>query len=901
MVVEEPTERIDANNIFDEITTSDKRERYCGHCCFDNLGNEEDSWHGSETDEEYEAAIDSPSKSNTISPAVTWNSTTTNASVQSPVSISEVGLMVSSPSELRFHKTSNDSSQQRAQNSAQPLAQANKGKIISTESQSQDTPPPPPPKPSHLSLPIRKLPEQQIDRKSSSFNAENPDLETYLVSLRSQGEGQLEKYIDKVLKAASRNANDTNPLHVATRIRDTTLSRELVKMIVDKSDLINMADMDLNSPLHSAVEVNRLVLVRYLLSHGADVSHTNAKGQTALHLAVEKHHTSMVSTLLRQANKTLLDVRDNTGQTALHLACVGGYTDVVSVLLENGASTDLTDRAWRTPEMVSNMDEAEEISALFELARDVRATNLGASSSIATAATGVQAPILDRPPPDHVYSPSNVHCVCEVCKLLDISSKMEEAALNERIECACFDCLENLAAATISDFDLVTKALEQCGCAACSRSKDTIFCLCETAEEMFGEPIPFSVDPFDDAEFAAFESEYEARLQMKVNKPPCCTDCDPKRVRECVVALSEGDFRKVSYRMDPDGALLTAMKRFESLDKIETIVLFLLENGANIGTKGLHNRTLLHLAAKYGNVALTRILLDRGADYDAETIATFSNDDGWTPLSYAIYGNHDLIAYLLLKQGARVDDLSRYRSSRTILHDLIDPKWRNLFMLKILLRYRPNLEVLDYNSATPLHYAITCSDVETASILLKAGSYIEAPGKDGYKPLALAIQSRNLEMVRLLLDSEVNIHCRCGPCPNALHYAAQSGGWAVLEEVLAISTLDDINASDAEGRTVMHVFAQGNHWRDEIPGMLDKLSESGASLDAEDIHGSTPLHYAVMAGNLMMVSDLVDIGANEYARNRAGKTPLDLAKAKRNKEMVNILGGELKRRWFRKQ
>lgn len=901
MVVEEPAARIDAKNVFDEITTSDKKRRYCGHCCADHLGNEEDSWHGSETDEEHEAATDSPSKSNTISPAVTWNSTTTNASIESPVSIPEVGLKVSSPSELRTHNMPNDPSQPRVRIAEQHLAQARKDKMISSGTQSQNTARRRPPKPVHLSLPIRNLPDQQIDHKPSNFNAENPDLETFLLSLCSQGEGQLEKYIDEALKSASTGANNTSPLHTATRIRDTRLSRELVKMIVDKSKLMNGANIDLNSPLHSAVELNRLVLVRYLLSRGADASHANAKGQTALHVAVERHHTSMVSNLLRRANTTVIDMKDNTGQTALHLACAGGYTDVVSILLENGASTDLTDRAWRTPEMVSNMDESEEISALLELARDLRGTNMGALSSTATAATIVHAPILDRPPPSHAASPSIIHCVCEVCKLLDISSKMEETTLNERIKCTCFDCLETMAAATISDFDLVTKALEQCVCAACSRSKDTIFCLCETTEEIYGEQIPISVDSFDGAEFAAFESEHEEKLLMEENQPPCCTDCDPKRVRECVVALSEGDFRKVSYRMDPDKALLTAMKKFTFLDNIESIVLFLLENGANIGTKDRQNRTLLHLAAKHGNVALTQILLDWGADYDAETVARFSNDDGWTPLSYAIYGNHDLIAYLLLKQGARVDDLSRYRSSRTLLHDLIDPKWRNLFMLKMLLRYGPNLEVVDDNSATPLHYAITCSDIETASILLNAGSYIEAPGKDGYKPLALAIQSRNLEMVRLLLGLEVNIHCRCGPCPNALTYAAQSGGWAVLEEILAISTLDDINASDSEGRTVMHVFAQGNHWRDEIPGMLDKLSQSGASLDAEDIHGSTPLHSAVMAGNLMMVSDLVDVGVNEYARNRAGKTPLDLAKAKRNKEMVNILGGELKKRWYRKQ
>ena len=197
MVVEEPAGRIDASNVFDEITTSDTKERYCGFCCGDHLEIEEDSWHGSETDEEHEAATDSPSKSNTISPAVTWNSTTTNASVQSPVSISEVGVMVSSPTEVSAHKMPNDSSKQKVQNSEQPLAQTSKGKMISTHSQSQSTPPPPPRKPGHLSLPTRRFPEKQFDRKPDNFIAENPDLETYLLSLRSQGEGQLERYIHR--------------------------------------------------------------------------------------------------------------------------------------------------------------------------------------------------------------------------------------------------------------------------------------------------------------------------------------------------------------------------------------------------------------------------------------------------------------------------------------------------------------------------------------------------------------------------------------------------------------------------------------------------------------------------------------------------------------------------------
>ena len=76
------------------------------------------------------------------------------------------------------------------------------------------------------------------------------------------------------------------------------------------------------------------------------------------------------------------------------------------------------------------------------------------------------------------------------------------------------------------------------------------------------------------------------------------------------------------------------------------------------------------------------------------------------------------------------------------------------------------------------------------------------------------------------------------------------------------------------------------------------LSKSDASLDAKDNHGFTPLPLVVTAGSPMMISNLVDIGAYEYAQNNAGKTRLDLAKAKRTKEVVNIIGGEPKKRRY---
>ena len=53
---------------------------------------------------------------------------------------------------------------------------------------------------------------------------------------------------------------------------------------------------------------------------------------------------------------------------------------------------------------------------------------------------------------------------------------MEETTLEDSVKCTCFHCLERWAVANISDLKLVHKALGQCGCMGCVRSKDTTSC-----------------------------------------------------------------------------------------------------------------------------------------------------------------------------------------------------------------------------------------------------------------------------------------------------------------------------------------------------------------------------------------------------------------------------------------
>ena len=178
-------------------------------------------------------------------------------------------------------------------NLGQSLAHGMQGKANSHENMQN----------SHLSLkkgrhllPMRKYTESFEDPKSDSFGANDPTLENFLLKLRSKMNGQLEQYIEEALKSISGQGDQTTPLHVVIRFRDANLSKDLVKMIVNKTDLVIVVDSQLNAPLHFAVELGRLFLVKYLLSHGADVSHANSRGQTALH---DRFFVPLSSYLLR--------------------------------------------------------------------------------------------------------------------------------------------------------------------------------------------------------------------------------------------------------------------------------------------------------------------------------------------------------------------------------------------------------------------------------------------------------------------------------------------------------------------------------------------------------------------------------------------------------------------------
>ena len=138
--------------------------------------------------------------------------------------------------------------------------------------------------------------------------------------------------------------------------------------------------------------------------------------------------------------------------------------------------------------------------------------------------------------------------------------------------------------------------------------------------------------------------------------------------------------------------------------------------------KWRNGKSLLHCAACDNQNDLVKMLLDSGADTEAE------NDGFGTPLHEAIEGDNFEGVRLLLERGARVDALDF--EGRSVLHKAsrkVDP-----IITEALLRAGADLGTKNGSGETPLDVAIAWRQDEVVRLLIRHGASNTNPAHDDY-------------------------------------------------------------------------------------------------------------------------------------------------------------------------
>lgn len=236
----------------------------------------------------------------------------------------------------------------------------------------------------------------------------------------------------------------------------------------------------------------------------------------------------------------------------------------------------------------------------------------------------------------------------------------------------------------------------------------------------------------------------------------------------------------IQERNKPTTYFFSCIKKV-NFERAKKLLLF----GAHINAKEkIKGETVLHVAARGGNLSMIKFLLQRGA------LCNPLSKKGETPLHVALRNKFMACAKYLISFGANIN--ARDQNGNTMLHKVAQEQ-DSIKLLKSLIEHKAHIEAKNKKGETPLWIAFRYSRMNAVNILLKAGANINEKNLKGETILHDACHKDNYFLVRELLKfKQINlkIHDEANKIP--LHIALHNGHKQILDELLKHTDKMDI-------------------------------------------------------------------------------------------------------------
>ncbi|HEY1305749.1 MAG TPA: ankyrin repeat domain-containing protein [Vicinamibacterales bacterium] len=342
----------------------------------------------------------------------------------------------------------------------------------------------------------------------------------------------------------------------------------------------------------------------------------------------------------------------------------------------------------------------------------------------------------------------------------------------------------------------------------------------------------------------------------------------------------------------------------------------LLTRQADVNAQSEDGSTALLWAAHWNDIATADLLIR------AHAAANIANDFGMTPLSRACTNGSAALVALLLNAGANPD--TRIATGETPI--MTCASTGNADAVRSLIAHGADVRAKEPSqNQDALMWAASERHPDVVRLLVEAGANPQAHTKNGFTALHFAAREGDIDSVRQLLASGVNVNLRSLPDKAETRQetpASASGGRSASGTAAAAPRGPGYQATISEGSTPLLVATMRGH----VPLALFLL-EQGADPNVLDA-GFTPLHWAsgtweggisnqvygftdAMSGipnrqqKIALVKSLLAHGANPNARmtrrppgfsglgggyeDAPGATPFLLASAADDLEMMKLL------------
>jgi ankyrin repeat protein len=279
---------------------------------------------------------------------------------------------------------------------------------------------------------------------------------------------------------------------------------------------------------------------------------------------------------------------------------------------------------------------------------------------------------------------------------------------------------------------------------------------------------------------------------------------------------------------------------------LSTVTRLLLDKGAEVNAQGGDYGNALQAASYRGHEQVVKTLLDKGAEVNAQG-GLYGN-----ALQVASFGGHKQVVKALLDKGAEVNAQggsygNALQAASAEGHEQV---------VKTLLDKGAEVNAQGGHYGNALQAASARGHEQVVKTLLDKGAEVNAQGGYFGNALQAASPRGHEQVVKTLLDKGAEVNAQGGLYSNALQ-AASSGGHEQVVKML-LNKGAEVNAQGGSyGNALQAASAEGHE--QVVKTLLDK----GAKVNAQGGSYGNALQAASYGGHEQVVKTLLDAGAHQ--------------------------------------